>query len=138
MTFEHAEMPHEQAILNIADEYGRLFSSPYLSKKQQQRMDQILELAEKDEELDFLISKKTCEAGDNFELQNKENRKSYDDQRAILAEHINHQDPRQSILSSSELGARLGIKGDAAKSSIESQSPVTSIAEIHNLVKDSI
>lgn len=104
MSSENASAVQNQDISVIVDEYVRLFSLRELSVTDQKRMAEILELATQNEELDFWISQKACEEGDKFGLKDKESRQSYDDQRALMAELIDTQNPKESMFSNPALG----------------------------------
>jgi hypothetical protein len=84
--------------LEIASEYRRLFCLESLTEEQQKRMQEILELAAVDEDLDFWISKIESEEGATSDLWGKQSRKSYLNQRALMSEHLNYEHPRESLL----------------------------------------
>jgi murein L,D-transpeptidase YcbB/YkuD len=77
---------YEQVLRN----YHRLISSVELSDKDAERMDKILEQAESDEVLNFLLGEVNYILGQRFGLFDNLNINVYKNQQAYLREHLEH------------------------------------------------
>lgn len=75
----------------IGIEYGDLMIAKDISEKQENRIIQILELALVNEEVDFWVSHLTSIRGMEAGLLTKTAQKEYDDQKALLREHLGNQ-----------------------------------------------
>ena len=98
MVSKNVSALHERSISEIVDEYAYLFSLPELSVIQQKKMADILEFATQNDELDFWISKRTCEEGGKLGLQDEDSQQSYNDQRALMSERIDTKKPEASMI----------------------------------------
>lgn len=93
-----------QKFFEISSEYRSLFRLDSLNQEQRKRMETILEQATENEELDFWISQVESDEGANSDLLDKHSRNSYRNQRALMSEHIDIENPYDSPLSNPSLG----------------------------------
>jgi Putative peptidoglycan binding domain len=75
---------------HVLGDYHRLISSVELSDEDAERMDKILEQAESDEVLNFLLGEVNYIIGQRFGLFDNQNINEYKNQQAYLREHLEH------------------------------------------------
>ena len=91
---ENAHFSFEDA-KKLGDEYGDLMVAPSLSDEQEKRMDEILFLATIHESVDFWVARAACDRGADIGLLSPQMLAHYEDQRAILRERIDLDEPLQ-------------------------------------------
>ena len=77
-----------QQAKDIGSEYGRLLMAQNPSEQQEARITEILELALTNQEIDRWVTHFTLEQGEKMGLLSEEAKKSYEDQKALLKEHL--------------------------------------------------
>ena len=92
----------------IGMEYGDLMVASDLSQAQEERIIQILELALTNKEVEFWVSHLTCIRGMEAGLLTETAQKEYEDQKALLKEHLGNPDlPPIRGLAAQNITARL-------------------------------
>lgn len=92
----------------IGIEYGDLIIADDISEEQEDRITQILELALVNQEVEFWVSLLTCVRGKDTGLLTKTAEREYDDQKALLREHLGNPNlPPIRGLVSHDIAAKL-------------------------------
>ncbi|MEL7005341.1 MAG: hypothetical protein AAFN93_21800 [Bacteroidota bacterium] len=91
----------------ISEEYRALFNLNHLTDPQAQRIEEILNLARQDKQLDLMITNIICQEGQNQGLASDSSLDSYKDQMAVLREY---QETNFSGLDNTMFGNMMAVK----------------------------